>query len=69
MKTLFIVAMIFLSSCVTTHFPSEDIYVRFFMGGQVGTLRMEKGYLDEENKGKTWKPVADLERELGGKSI
>ena len=61
MKTLFIVllfSLFLLTSCVQ-HFPAEDIHFLYPTSrGPVG-LGMPKGYLNEENKGKTWHPAKE----------
>ena len=53
------ISLIFLFGCAG-HIPAEDIYIRYFNGKGIGLLLIEKGYLDQKNKGKTWKPVSEF---------
>ena len=67
MKWFIIAAsMILLTSCVK-HIPEQDIYIKVLRpGGKIGIIKMDAGYLDEINKGKSWIPAKGLEEKLRG---
>jgi len=68
MKTLFIVLLfsIFLLTSCVTHIPAEDIYFRVYTPRGLEVMKMEKGYLDEINKGKAWVTVKEYDEKMKG---
>lgn len=68
-KLVFFILIFSLTSCVK-HIPSEDIYLRYSHHNEGPfIMKMDKGYLDEVNKGKTWIPANEAEQKLKGDSI
>jgi len=65
---LILVILIFLSSCIV-HFPKRDVIVKGYYNSNPVIFFMSKGYLDEENKGKTWQYLDELEQIQEGREV
>ena len=62
---LFIAIVIYaLTGCVPTlkNIPSQNIVMRTFQGNRELRILIEKGYLDEKNRGLTWMTEEEYEK-------
>ena len=67
-KLLIACSFLFLIPCVlffpNTHFPREDIIAIAHSPSGILAVRIEKGYLDEENHGTTWMTLDEWREEM-----
>ena len=63
-KLIFFILIFSLTSCVN-YIPSEDIYMRYYHPQTgIGMMKVEKGLLDEINKGKACMTVKEFDEKM-----